>query len=61
MNDEHNPADNCKLKIITAILEQPVIEQNLPNLGLQTRAPPRALITATSSSAAMRSMRPASA
>ena len=35
---------NCggSLKIIAAILEQPVIEKNLTHLGLQTRSPPRA-------------------
>ena len=35
---------NCggKLKIIAAILEQPVIEKILTHLGLQARAPPRA-------------------
>jgi hypothetical protein len=35
---------NCggELKIIAAILEQPVIEKILMYLGLQTRAPPRA-------------------
>jgi len=30
------------LKIIAAILEQPVIEKILTYLGLQARAPPRA-------------------
>ncbi len=37
---EHCP--NCcgGLKIIAAILEQPVIEKNLTHLGLQARAPP---------------------
>ena len=30
------------LKIIAAILEQPVIEKILTHLGLQARAPPRA-------------------
>jgi hypothetical protein len=39
--------DNCpnrggELKIIAAILEQPVIEKILTHLGLQARAPPRA-------------------
>ena len=35
---------NCghQLKIIAAILEQPVIEKILTHLGLQARAPPRA-------------------
>ena len=35
---------NCggELKIIAAILEQPVIERILTHLGLQARAPPRA-------------------
>jgi len=39
---EHCP--NCfgELKIIAAILEQPVIEKILTHLGLQARAPPRA-------------------
>jgi hypothetical protein len=34
---------NCggELKIIAAILEQPVIEKILTHLGLQVRAPPR--------------------
>ena len=34
---------NCggALKIIAAILEQPVIEKILTHLGLQARAPPR--------------------
>ena len=31
-----------ELKIIAAILEQPVIEKILTHLGLQARAPPRA-------------------
>ena len=31
-----------ELKIIAAILEQPVIEKLLTHLGLQARAPPRA-------------------
>jgi hypothetical protein len=37
-------APNCggELKIITAILEQPVIEKILTHLGLQARVPPRA-------------------
>jgi len=35
---------NCvgELKIIAAIMEQPVIEKILTHLGLQARAPPRA-------------------
>ena len=35
---------NCggELKIIAAILEQPVIEKNFTHLGLHARAPPRA-------------------
>ena len=35
---------NCggSLKIMAAILEQPVIEKILTHLGLQARAPPRA-------------------
>jgi hypothetical protein len=35
---------NCagQLKIIAAIMEQPVIEKLLTHLGLQARAPPRA-------------------
>lgn len=35
---------NCggELKIIAAILEQPVIEKILTHLGLQAQAPPRA-------------------
>jgi hypothetical protein len=39
---EHCP--NCvgEMKIIAAILEQPVIEKILTHLGLQARAPPRA-------------------
>ena len=38
------PCPNCggELKIIAAILEQPVIEKILTHLGLQARAPPRA-------------------
>jgi hypothetical protein len=35
-------APNAKLRIIAAILEQPVIEKILTHLGLQVRAPPRA-------------------
>jgi len=41
------PMEQCpnfggQLKIIAAILEQPVIEKILTHLGLQARAPPRA-------------------
>jgi len=38
------PCPNCggELKIIAAILEQPVIEKIIAHLGLQARAPPRA-------------------
>ena len=39
---EHCPNCGGKLKIITAILEQPVIERILTHPGLQARAPPRA-------------------
>ena len=39
---EHCPNRGGKLKIIAAILEQPVIEKILTHLGLQARAPPRA-------------------
>ena len=38
---EHCPNCGGELKIITAILEQPVIEKILTHLGLQARAPPR--------------------
>jgi hypothetical protein len=38
---EHCPNCGGELKIIAAILEQPVIEKMLTNLGLQARAPPR--------------------
>jgi hypothetical protein len=37
----HCPACGGELKIIAAILEQPVIEKILMHLGLQARAPPR--------------------
>jgi hypothetical protein len=37
------PALRRDLKIIAAILEQPVIEKILTHLGPQARAPPRAL------------------
>ena len=40
---EHCPNCGGELKIIAAILEQPVIEKILMHLGLQARAPPRAL------------------
>ena len=39
---EHCPNCGGELKIITTILEQPVIEKILTHLGLQARAPPRA-------------------
>ena len=39
---EHCPNCGGSLKIIAAILEQPVIEKILTHLGLQARAPPRA-------------------
>ena len=39
---EHCPNCGGELKIIAAILEQPVIERILTHLGLQPRAPPRA-------------------
>ena len=39
---EHCPNCGGELKIIAAILEQPVIEKILRHLGLQARAPPRA-------------------
>ena len=39
---EHYPNCGGELKIIAAILEQPVIENILTHLGLQARAPPRA-------------------
>ena len=39
---EHCPNCGGELKIIAAILEQPVIERILTHLGLQARAPPRA-------------------
>jgi len=38
----HCPNCGGQLKIIAAILEQPVIEKILTHLGLQARAPPRA-------------------
>jgi len=38
---EHRPNCGGKLKIIAAILEQPVIDKILTHLGLQVRAPPR--------------------
>ncbi len=39
---EHGPNCGEELKIIAAILEQPVIEKILAHLGLQARAAPRA-------------------
>ena len=39
---EHCPNCGGELKIIAAILEQPVIANILTHLGLQARAPPRA-------------------
>ena len=39
---EHCPNCGGELKIIAAILEQPVIEKILTHLGLQARAPPQA-------------------
>jgi len=39
---EHCPNRGGELKIIAAILEQPVIEKILTHLGRQARAPPRA-------------------
>ena len=39
---DHCPSGSGGLKIIAAILEQPVIEKVLTHLGLQARAPPRA-------------------
>ena len=39
---EHCPNCGGELKIIAAILEQPVIEKILSHMGLQARAPPRA-------------------
>ena len=39
---EHCPNCGGELKIIAAILEQPVIEKILTHLCLQARAPPRA-------------------
>ena len=38
----HCPNCGGELKIIAAIMEQPVIEKILTHLGLQARAPPRA-------------------
>ncbi len=40
---EHWPNCGGELKIIAVILEQPVIEKILTHLGMQARAPPRAL------------------
>ena len=39
---EHCPNCGGELKVIAAILEQPVTEKILKHLGLQARAPPRA-------------------
>ena len=39
---EHCPNCGGELKVIAAMLEQPVIEKILTHLGLQARAPPRA-------------------
>lgn len=39
---EHCPNCGGELKIIAAILEQPVVEKILTRLGLEARAPPRA-------------------
>lgn len=39
---QHCPNCGGELKIIAAILEQPVVEKILTHLGLQARAPPRA-------------------
>ena len=39
---EYCPNCGGELKIIAAILGQPVIEEILTHLGLQARAPPRA-------------------
>jgi hypothetical protein len=39
---QHCPNCSGEVKIIAAILEQPVIEKILTHLGLQARAPPRA-------------------
>ncbi len=39
---EHCPNCGGELKVIAAILGQPVIEKILTHLGLQARAPPRA-------------------
>ena len=39
---EHCPNCGGELKIIAAILEQPVIEKILTHQGLQARAPPGA-------------------
>jgi len=38
----HCPNCGGQLKIIAAIMEQPVIEKILTHLGLQAQAPPRA-------------------
>ena len=49
---EHCPNCGGELKIIAAILEQPVIEKLLTHLGLQARAPPRAAARSQSLQAA---------
>ena len=41
---EHGPNCGGELKIIAAIMEQPVIEKILTHLGLQARAPPRSAV-----------------
>jgi hypothetical protein len=40
---EHRPNCGGELRVIAAILERPAIEKILNHLGLQARAPPRAL------------------
>jgi hypothetical protein len=49
---EHCPNCGGELKIIAVILEQPVIEKILTHLGLQARAPPRALASGQAMQAA---------
>jgi hypothetical protein len=51
---EHCPKCGGELKIIAAILEQPVIEKILTHLGLQARAPPRAPARGQALQAALR-------
>jgi hypothetical protein len=41
LDQQHCPNCGGELKIIAAIMEQPVIEKILMHLGLQARAPPR--------------------